>query len=242
MSAFGSDVGRFACRYDHREIARGRSHSPEWEMRLWRSNSFTTIFDLLTFPLMGGLANLSAQDRRVALEQAIGFVADGDRSALKRVYELTSSKLLGTILQIVRERDIAEDILQDVYLKVWSRAGRFDRAKASPITWLCVIARNTAIDYLRKAGRLKEVADDGIPEIEDDAPNADAMLCDAEDSERLKICLDGLQDDHRRCIRMAFFRGYTHSELSQKLEVPLGTLKSWIRRGLASLKGCLGDG
>lgn len=186
--------------------------------------------------------NLAAPDRRAALEQAMAMVADGDRTALHRVYDLTSSKLMGVIMHVVRDRETAEDVLQETYIKVWNRAGRFDRTRASPITWLCAIARNSAIDAVRKNGRRSEVADDVLPEVADDAPDADEMLCDAEDSSRLKDCLDELQADHRRCVRMAFFRGFTHSELSDKLDIPLGTAKSWIRRGLASLKGCLGDG
>ncbi len=190
---------------------------------------------------MGQPAHNSTNKQRAALEDALVLVATGKRSALQQVYQMTSSKLLGVILQVVRDRDTAEDVLQEVYLKVWSRAGRFDRGRASPITWLSVIARNTAIDFVRKSGRRSEVHDDVLPEIEDDAPIADEMLCDAEDNERLQRCLDRLQDDHRRSIRMAYFRGFTHTELASRLDVPLGTMKSWIRRGLSSLKGCLGD-
>lgn len=181
----------------------------------------------------------SPADRRARLENALQQVADGDRQPLRLIYDLTSSKLLAVILQIVRERDAAEDVLQNVFIKVWQSAGRFDTTRASPITWLCTIARNSAIDSVRKSGRRGEVSDDVLPDIEDETPDAEDMLCDAEESARLQDCLDGLKSDHRKCIRMAFFRGYTHTELSQLLDVPLGTLKSRIRRGLASLKGCL---
>ena len=191
---------------------------------------------------MSTAEKLSITDRRAALEEAIAQVADGKREALELVYALTSAKLLAMIMQVVQDRDAAEDVLQDTYIKVWTRAGRFDRTRASPITWLCAIARNSAIDAVRKAGRRGEVGDDTMPEIEDEGPNADEMLCNAEDSERLQDCLNSLQQDHRRCIRLAFFRGLTHSELASSLEVPLGTMKSWIRRGLLSLKGCLDGG
>ena len=144
------------------------------------------------------------------------------------------------ILHIVREREAVEDVLQEVYIKVWHRAGRFDRTRASPITWLCAIGRNAAIDAVRRSGRRAETADGVLHEIADESPDADTMLCDAEDAERLRDCLGALKDDQRKCIRMAFFRGYTYTELAEKLDVPLGTMKSWIRRGLASLKGCLG--
>jgi len=191
---------------------------------------------------MGLTADLSVTDRRAKLEGAIQLVADGKQEALQDVYDLTSAKLLGVIIQIVRDRDAAEDVLQDTYIKVWSRAGRFDRTRASPITWLCAIARNSAIDAVRKSGRRGEVGDAALPDIGDDTPSVDKMLCDVEESGRLKDCLDELQHDHRRCIRMAFFRGFSHSELAARLKVPLGTMKSWIRRGLVSLKGCLDDG
>ena len=189
---------------------------------------------------MAELSSLSMTDKRAALASAINRVADGDRHALKVVYDLTAAKLLGVVMHIARDREQAEDILQEVFLKVWHRAGRFDGTQASPITWLCAIARNTAIDSVRKSGRRAQVGEDVLPDIEDEAPRADQMLCSEEDSELLQQCLERLQDDHRRSIRMAFFRGYSHSELAERVGVPLGTVKSWIRRGLASLKGCLG--
>lgn len=180
------------------------------------------------------------QEKRQELVRALRLVGRGDRAALETVYSMTSAKLLGVIIRIERDREAAEDVLQDVYLKVWRRAGRFDPDRASPITWLCTIARNAAIDAKRSAGRKTEVADDDLPEIEDGCALADEMLCDKEDAARVQDCLEGLQGNHRRSIRMAFFDGLTHSELAERIGVPLGTMKSWIRRGLESLKGCLG--
>ncbi len=179
-------------------------------------------------------------DRRTQLLVAMAGVADGDRAALNTVYQLTSSKLYGTIVRIVRERERAEDLLQDVYVKVWRRAGRFEASKGSPITWLCTIARNTALNDLRRDGKGAELAGDTLPEVEDrDLKPADEWLCDMEDSAALERCLKELSKDHRRSIKLAFFDGYSHSELADLVEVPLGTMKSWIRRGLAGLKGCL---
>lgn len=168
-------------------------------------------------------------------------VARGDRPALHTVYDMTSAKLFATIVRIVRERERAEDLLQDVYVKVWKRAARFDSAKGSPITWLCTIARNTALNDLRRSARGEELAGDTLPEVEDDdIKPADEWLCDMEDNRALARCLEELRGDHRRSIKLAFFEGYSHSELAEKVNVPLGTMKSWIRRGLAGLKGCLG--
>ncbi|MEB3415939.1 sigma-70 family RNA polymerase sigma factor [Alteriqipengyuania sp. WL0013] len=189
---------------------------------------------------MGETGSSDMAQRRAALVRAMDGVARGERDSLKTVYDATSAKLFGIILRHLRDREAAEDVLQDVYLKVWNRAGRFDPERASPITWLCTIARNTAIDHLRRTGRAPETTSDALPEIEDDAIPVDEMLCSAEDNAALRRCMEELKPDHRRCIRLAFFDGLTHSQLAERLGMPLGTMKSWIRRGLLGLKGCLG--
>lgn len=167
-------------------------------------------------------------------------MAAGDRAALDMVYAMTSAKLFATIVRIVRVRERAEDLLQETYVKAWQRAGRFDPARGSPITWLCTIARNTALNDLRRDGRLPVDAGDALPEVADDAAPHDEWLCDLQDAEALHRCLETLQADHRRSIRLAFFEGLTHSELARRIDAPIGTVKSWIRRGLSGLKGCLG--
>ncbi|MXO86449.1 sigma-70 family RNA polymerase sigma factor [Altererythrobacter aurantiacus] len=180
-------------------------------------------------------------ERRELLLKAISETAEGDRSSLKTVYEMTSGKVFATIVRIVRDRERSEDILQEVFVKVWSRAGRFDPAKGSPITWLCTIARNTALNDIRRSDHVVRTPDGALPEITDDeARPADEWLCAMEDSEALARCLEELQDDHRRSIKLAFFDGLTHSQLADRVNVPLGTMKSWIRRGLAGLRSCLG--
>ena len=178
--------------------------------------------------------------RRQLLVQALEKTATGSRSALETVFEMTSAKLLGIILPIVRDREVAEDVLQDVYLRVWRRAGRYDPDKGSAIAWLATIARNAAIDEVRRLGKRPEEGDDSLELIADDGQSADEMLCEQEDHDAVRRCLDALEGDQRKSIRLAFFGGLTHSELAERVGVPLGTMKSWIRRGLASLKGCLG--
>lgn len=106
-------------------------------------------------------------DRRTELIEAMVATAAGNRGSLQIVYEMTSAKVFGTILRIVRRRDVAEDLLQDVYVKVWRRAGRFDPAKGSPIAWLCAIARNSALNDLRRNGRQIELADEDFPDVAD---------------------------------------------------------------------------
>ncbi len=180
-------------------------------------------------------------DRKAILVQSLTAVAAGDRASLQTVYDMTSAKVFGTIIRIVRRREVAEDLVQEVYVTVWRRAGRFDPAKGSPITWLCTIARNLALNSLRKRGRDDEFGDDEFPDLADNSiVPADDWLCTQEDSVALADCLETLREDHRRSIKLAFFEGLSHSELAEKVDVPLGTLKSWIRRGLAGLRGCLG--
>ena len=182
-----------------------------------------------------------ATDRRKMLNDALGDIAEGDRDALHTVYEATSGKVFGTIIRIVRDRARAEDLLQDVYLTVWQRAGRFDPDKGSATTWLCTIARNTALNELRRGDRDRKLTDDPFPEVgvKDIVP-ADEWLCNVEDCEALARCLKELDEKQRSSILLAFFDGFTHSELAQRMETPIGTIKSWIRRGLADLRGCLG--
>lgn len=180
-------------------------------------------------------------DRRAILIETLQGVAAGDRGSLDTLYEMTSSKVFGTIIRIVRRREVAEDLLQDVYVTVWRRAGRFDPEKGSAITWLCTIARNSALNSLRRNGRNQELADEDFPDLADSKlVPADDWLCAQEDSAALAACLEELREDHRRSIKLAFFEGLSHSELAERVNVPLGTLKSWIKRGLAGLRGCLG--
>ncbi|MEE4289572.1 MAG: sigma-70 family RNA polymerase sigma factor [Erythrobacter sp.] len=175
------------------------------------------------------------------LATALDELGAGKRPALSTVYEMTSAKLFGTILRIVRSRERAEDLLQEVYVKVWRKAATFDPAKGMAMTWLCTIARNTALNDLRRQSRSSEIAEDVLPEIADESLRpADDWLCHEEDSIALKECLDQLQSDHRRSVVLAYFEGYSHSELAERVDVPLGTMKSWIRRGLSGLRGCLG--
>lgn len=179
------------------------------------------------------------EDRRAVLKEAMAGMANGDRGSLDTVFEMTSAKLFATIIRIVRSREVAEDVLQEVYVRTWQRASRFDPAKGSAITWLCTIARNAALNEIRSSKRRAEIADDVLPEVADATIAADDWLCNVEDSAAIHRCLEDLQSDQRRTIRLAFFDGYTHSELAELIDTPLGTVKSWIRRGLAGLKGCL---
>lgn len=166
-------------------------------------------------------------------------IANGDRGALRLLYQATSAKLFGVCLRILSNRDESEDVLQEVYLTIWRRADRFEAGRASVIAWISTIARNRAIDRLRARGPLAYAEQVDDMEIADGATGADVLLEVAQSGEALGKCLSELDDRTERVIRTAFFEGVTYEALAQRLDTPLGTVKSWVRRGLIKLKGCL---
>ena len=183
-------------------------------------------------------SNFGAEAARRELAILIERVAGGDRAALKVLYDRTSAKLYGICLRVLGDEADAQDSLQDIYLTVWKRAGLYDSAKASPITWLSVLARNRSIDRLRARRAPVEQLDAAL-EVADDAPLALAVAEQADDARRLSHCLEELEERARSAIRAAFFDGSTYPELAEREGVPLPTMKSWIRRGLLRLRGCL---
>ena len=183
---------------------------------------------------------MGADADRSELVAALARVAGGDRAALQMVYQDTSAKLFGVCLRILNDRSEAEDVLQEVYLTVWRKAASFDPARASPITWLVAIARNRSIDRLRSAagGRRMDPID-AAEDVHDPAPAAVELVEAAQQSSRLSLCLEQLESRQSSAIRAAFLDGNTYEELAERMKVPLGTMKSWIRRGLLKLRDCL---
>ena len=177
---------------------------------------------------------------RILIVAALARIPAGDRGALQTVYRLTSAKLFGVCLRILGEHSEAEDVLQEVYVTVWRKAVDFDASRASPMTWLIAIARNRAIDRLRATKQSRRMdpieAADGIA---DSAPVADRALESAQDHTRLHSCLGSLEAREQAALRGAFFDGNTYEDLAARMSVPLGTMKSWIRRAMIKLKSCL---
>jgi RNA polymerase sigma-70 factor (ECF subfamily) len=177
---------------------------------------------------------------RSLIATALGRIPDGDRTALQTVYRLTSAKLFGICLRILGEHGEAEDVLQEVYVTVWRKAADFDARRASPMTWLIAIARNRAIDRLRASRTSRNMeAIDAATEVADSAARADATLESVQEHARLHGCLDALASNERAALRGAFFDGNTYEDLATRMRVPLGTMKSWIRRAIFKLKACL---
>lgn len=181
----------------------------------------------------------NATHGREMLVSAISRVATGDRGALRDVYDRTATKLFGLCLRILGDESEAEDTMQEIYLTVWKRAGSFDPARSSPITWLTVIARSRAIDRLRSSTRIRAALPiEAAGEIHDPAPDVTTVLEGSQDSSRLNACVEELDQRQAKAIREAFFGGMTYPQLADRAGVPLGTMKSWIRRSLIKLREC----
>jgi len=173
----------------------------------------------------------------------------GDRQAFAQLYERSSAHLFAVVLRINRDRAQAEEVLQEVYVNVWRAAKGFDAAQSQPLTWLTSIARNRAIDSLRRRQAEPQTQparldDDEDRNVYDDVPDEDAptpleMLGRASDARALARCMDGLSAPQRQSVALAFYDGLSHAEVAEHMREPLGTVKSWVRRALLALKTCL---
>jgi RNA polymerase sigma-70 factor, ECF subfamily len=168
----------------------------------------------------------------------IGAIARGSHAALKRLYELESRRLYGIALRIVRRPEIAADVLQETFVQVWQNARTFQPEKGSAAGWLTGVARFRALDALRKSGREKLTDDPGLGDVPVE-PDILSELDAKTQSEALRRCLQQLDENQRRCVVLAFVDGYSHTQIAERLTTPLGSIKSWVRRGLIALKGCL---
>ncbi len=183
---------------------------------------------------------MTAADSLDPLELALDRLANGDAAALEQVYRLSAPRLLAVCLRILGERSDAEDALHDTFLRLSASAGRYRRGRGAAMGWLVTIARNIAIDRLRsRAVRGVAMPVDMAEALPDPDPTAENRLLSAETDTRLDGCLGTLEDVQQIAIRSAFFTGVSYAQLAEQRGVPLGTMKSWVRRGLAKLKVCL---
>lgn len=199
------------------------------------------------------MATQSSRDwseRSRDLSQLLARAGMGDRAAFAALYEKSSPHLFAVILRICRDRAQAEDILQEVYVNVWRAASGFDAAQSQPLTWLTSIARNRAIDSLRRAQTQPQLqtstitgADDEDSDVydqtADDRPGPLELLSEAADARALWKCMQDLSPPQRQSVALAFYDGLSHAEVAEKMGQPLGTVKSWVRRALLALKACL---
>lgn len=177
-----------------------------------------------------------------APEQLVNLLAAsarGEQSAFAQLYAVSSARLFGVALRMMRRRDWAEEVLQDAFVSIWQHASEYDTTKAAPLTWMTTIVRNRCLDWLRRPQHETAVDDDVMMQIVDEAAGPLERLMQSAAMKSIFSCLKALNAAERQSITLAFFHGLTHAELAQHLRQPLGTVKSCVRRGLARLKECL---
>lgn len=175
------------------------------------------------------------------LQHHLAACARGESQGLERLYRATSAHLYAQLLRIVRQEAAAQDCLQQVYLRIWQSAGQYDASRAKPMTWMSTLTRNIGIDWLRRQRGHLEDGDDAVDFLYRESDMAAAS--DLQQQRRaLHECLELLSTDQRRVMEKAYFEDLTHAELAATLTQPLGTIKSWIRRGLERLRACMSPG
>jgi RNA polymerase sigma-70 factor (ECF subfamily) len=171
----------------------------------------------------------------------LAAVAKGDQAAFERLYAATRAKLFGVVLRILRRHDLADEVMQETYLKVWRNAGGFDPRLSTPITWMVAIARNQAIDLVRKRS---EASIEEEPEAMDVAAESLDPLARRELTEeltRLLACVGRLDPERQRLVLLAYYDGWSRDQLAVKLDKPVNTIKTWLRRSLMEIRECLGS-
>lgn len=171
----------------------------------------------------------------------LASVAKGDQAAFERLYVATRAKLYGVVLRILRRADLADEVIQDAYMKIWRSAGDFDPRLASPTTWMVAIARNRAIDLIRKKTELALEEEPAGLEVADDSPDPSARREMSDELRRLLACLGGLDEERRRIVLLAYYNGWSREQLAVKFGKPVNTIKTWLRRSLIELRECLGS-
>lgn len=178
-------------------------------------------------------------DTAETLEHLLVETANGDRAAFRRLYDRSSAKLFGVVLRILKNRHKSEDVLQDVYLKIWQKAGSYNPEYGRPITWMATIARNRAIDIIRATRPTQTIDEPGNEEEIFRLGGQDAENVDLADLEALRFCLGEMKEDDRNYVLLAYYEGYSREELAERFESPVGTIKTRLRRGLIALRSCL---
>ncbi len=168
-------------------------------------------------------------------------VARGDEGALARLYDQYRVILFSLLLRILNSREEAEDVLQEVFLQVWKRAGDFDDTRGRPFTWLVTLARSRGIDRIRQLGARQRLADSAAQNAPDEASDAVTDTLHSEQKEIVARALASLPEEQRRTLNLAYFEGLTQSEIAEKLDTPLGTVKTRMRSGMIKLRELLGE-
>jgi len=172
------------------------------------------------------------------VEELIAQVGLGNRAAFSSLYDATSAKLFGVCLRILNDRAEAEDALQETFVRIWQKSNTYAANGYSPMTWLITLARNLAIDKLRKR-KAGSVDIDEVYDLADSGPTPEAAAAASSERAQIDGCLDELEPDRAGAVRDAYLEGHSYNELAAKYDVPLNTMRTWLRRSLAKLKDCL---
>lgn len=186
---------------------------------------------------------MSAEPDRTLMD-LIDRIAERDEAALKALYDLTSRKLYGLALRVVRSAEWAEDVLQETFMQVWRNAGDYRASLSPPMAWLGLIVRSRSLDCLRRRAaersHLTDELDDMLADtLAGESPDPLDTSLASQQAWALHQCLGRLDHKQREVVSLAYLRDLSHSELAQQLQLPLGTVKTWIRRGLDQLRACM---
>ena len=170
----------------------------------------------------------------------LASVAKGDEAAFERLYQATRAKLFGVVLRILRRQDLAEEVIQEAYVKIWNNAGQFNPGVASPITWMVSIARNRAIDVVRKRIETSIEEEPAALEVASDTPDPLARREMTEELKRILECVGQLDPERQKLVLLAYYNGWSRDQLAEKFDTPLNTVKTWLRRSMLEIRECLG--
>lgn len=170
----------------------------------------------------------------------IAAVAKGDEVAFERLYAATRAKLFGVVLRILKRQDLAEEVIQECYVKIWSSAGQFNPTLASPITWMVSIARNRAIDMIRKRSESSIEDEPEALDVAADTPDPLARREMNDELKRLLGCVGKLEPERQRLVLLAYYNGWSRDQLAERFDTPVNTVKTWLRRSMIEIRECLG--
>lgn len=176
------------------------------------------------------------------LEDLLSRVGLGERAAFSALYDATAAKLFGLCLRILKDRTLAEEALQEIYVKIWHNSGRYQPGRGAALAWLLTVARNHAIDRLRqlRAAQARDAGEGAEPDsLAATDPGPAEQLAMKQDRARIAGCLGELDPARAQAVQLAYFEGYTYAELADRFTVPLNTMRTWLRRSLMALKECL---
>ena len=174
------------------------------------------------------------------VDDALRAGGTGAELALKRIYDAESARMLGVAQRLLKRRALAEEAVQDAFVLIWRHAARFDPERGSGLTWIYAILRNRSLSILRDEKRIETSEDPVAEEMASDDDDPETIMSKLSDAKALRACLETLPAQRRGIVLLAFVQGLTHGEIAGKLSLPIGTVKTWIRRSLMTLKTCLG--